>query len=67
MSRRQFHDETKSIRFRAVCKDGDFVGIWTSEEDEARQDASQHKRGNPDHEVRIEFEQSGSFLHNDED
>lgn len=53
---------SKSIRFRAVCKDGDFVGMWTSIKEEADEDKKRHQVNHSDHEVMIEFEQTGHII-----
>jgi hypothetical protein len=48
--------------YRAVCTNGDYRGRWRSTKQEAIDDAKRHKEGNPNHEVEIEFEQSGRMM-----
>lgn len=51
----------QDVRFRAVCSNGDFKGKWRNSQAEAEADAAKHLEKNPNHEVEIEFEQSGKL------
>ncbi len=48
-----------TYRFRAFCRDDNYLGKWRLTEDEAKADAENHKTkpGNHDHTVEIEIEQ----------
>lgn len=48
-----------SYRFRAFCRDDNYLGRWRTAEDAAIADADRHKRqpGNEDHIIEIEIEQ----------
>jgi hypothetical protein len=48
-----------TFRFRAFCRDDNYLGKWRLTEEEAKADTGNHKAkdGNNDHVVEIEIEQ----------
>lgn len=47
------------MRYRAFCSDDSFLGRWQSDEQAAEDDAANHLRNHPGHNVEIEIEQKG--------
>ena len=55
-----------TFRFRAFCRDDNYLGRWRQSENQATADADAHKAkpGNTDHTVEIEVEQKYSVVWN---
>ena len=46
-----------TIRYRAICNEGDYKGNWRKSKEEAYKDALRHQNKYPSHSVRIIIEQ----------